>query len=94
MFRLPPGVPFPPDGTLSRNREVEISKPVCTVAKQTERGWEHAEDMSTLLPSLVRYGDVGSPVGSRLQEKLRNIPPSRPAKRRAESPHTLRARGA
>jgi hypothetical protein len=27
------------------------------IGKETERGWEQAEDISTLMPSLVRYQD-------------------------------------
>jgi hypothetical protein len=44
------------------------------IGKETERGWEQEDDISTLLPSLVHYETPGSAVGSRLQEKLRNTP--------------------
>ncbi len=36
------------------------------IGKETERGWEHAEDISTLLPALVRYQEKGV-----LSDKLR-----------------------
>jgi hypothetical protein len=42
------------------------------IGKETERGWEQAEDISTLLPSLKRYernaGMVNEPLGARLQK--------------------------
>jgi hypothetical protein len=44
------------------------------IGKETERGWEQDDDISTLLPSLVHYDAPSATVGSRLQEKLRNTP--------------------
>jgi len=44
------------------------------IGKETERGWEQAEDVSTLLPSLVRYQEnSGVPTGQ-LTERLCQIP--------------------
>ena len=44
------------------------------IGKETERGWEQADDVSTLLPSLVRYQEnSGVPTGQ-LTERLRQIP--------------------
>src|SRR5207247_4157639 len=44
------------------------------IGKETERGWEQAEDISTLLPSLVRYQEKGSRVSEKLQQRLGQIP--------------------
>jgi hypothetical protein len=45
------------------------------IGKETERGWEHAEDISTLLPSLVQYQQTpGSIDNTQLLERLSNIP--------------------
>ena len=43
------------------------------IGKETERGWEQAEDISTLLPSLLRYQN-SSVVGEQLRQRLRQIP--------------------
>jgi len=43
------------------------------IGKETERGWEQDDDISTLLPSLVRYGTSDINVSGRLQEKLKEI---------------------
>lgn len=44
------------------------------IGKETERGWEQAEDVSTLLPSLVHYVDAGAALSAKLQERLADIP--------------------
>ena len=44
------------------------------IGKETERGWEQAEDISTLLPSLVQYQVKGGVVSDKLQKQLRQIP--------------------
>jgi hypothetical protein len=44
------------------------------IGKETERGWEQAEDISTLLPSLVRYQLNKAGVKHHLQERLKQIP--------------------
>ena len=36
------------------------------IGKETERGWEDAEDISTLLPSLIRYQ---RPTGIAMQDR-------------------------
>ncbi len=41
------------------------------IGKETERGWEQAEDISTLFPSLVRYQDTRSIPGQILQQRLK-----------------------
>ena len=40
------------------------------IGKETERGWEQAEDISTLLPSLVRYAQVAGTTTQILQQYL------------------------
>ena len=44
------------------------------IGKETERGWEQSEDVSTLLPSLLHYEAPGGTIGFRLLEKLRDTP--------------------
>jgi len=43
------------------------------IGKETERGWEQSEDISTLLPSLMRYQD-GVVVGEVLKQRLLQVP--------------------
>ena len=43
------------------------------IGKETERGWEQAEDISTLLPSLVRYQQTGI-ASAKLRQQLCGIP--------------------
>ena len=43
------------------------------IGKETERGWEQDDDISTLLPALLHY-DLPRAVGTRLQELLRKTP--------------------
>ena len=60
--------------------------------KKTERGWEQSEDISTLLPSLVRYQNSGV-VGEQLRQRLRQIPLADLERETGLSRHTiLRAR--
>ena len=40
------------------------------IGKETEHGWEQAEDMSTLMPSLVRYREKIAIPGSKFQARL------------------------
>ena len=42
------------------------------IGKETERGWEQSEDISTLLPSLMRYQN-GSVAGEQLRQRLLHI---------------------
>ncbi|HXM02317.1 MAG TPA: hypothetical protein VN939_06930, partial [Chthoniobacterales bacterium] len=44
------------------------------VGKETERGWEQADDISTLMPSLVRYGMDSGIADERLRRRLLQIP--------------------
>jgi len=43
------------------------------IGKETERGWEQDDDISTLLPSLLQY-EFNSVVGERLRQRLLQIP--------------------
>jgi len=43
------------------------------IGKETERGWEQDDDISTLLPSLLRY-ESDSVAGERLRQRLLQIP--------------------
>jgi hypothetical protein len=40
------------------------------IGKETERGWEQADDTSTLLPSLLRYQNIGEQMRQRLRQRL------------------------
>jgi hypothetical protein len=42
------------------------------IGKETERGWEQPEDVSTLLPSLIRYQDKGK-AGQMLRQRLKQM---------------------
>jgi len=43
------------------------------IGKETERGWEQAEDISTLLPSLKRYDQSTGTTNELLRERLRKL---------------------
>ena len=66
MFIMPPKS-FAPDGSPCKADSAGLLKryPVTAadvhlIGKETERGWEQSDDISTLMPSLVRYGsDTG-----------------------------------
>jgi hypothetical protein len=63
------------------------------IGKETERGWEQAEDISTLLPSLVRYGQNAGTAKQALRERLQQISLDALEKETGLSRHTiLRAR--
>jgi len=44
------------------------------IGKETERGWEQSDDISTLMPSLVRYGLNITIADERLRQRLLQIP--------------------
>jgi hypothetical protein len=63
------------------------------IGKETERGWEQAEDISTLLPSLVRYERNAGVAKRALQQRLQQISLDTLEKETGLSRHTiLRAR--
>jgi hypothetical protein len=43
------------------------------IGKETERGWEQAEDISTLLPSLKRYAQNDGTANKSLRERLQKM---------------------
>jgi hypothetical protein len=59
-------------GLLDRHRIVAAG--FCYIGKETERGWESAEDISTLLPALLRYAQPANLPTEQLCEKLKHIP--------------------
>lgn len=64
------------------------------IGKETERGWEQAEDISTLLPSLKRYERNEGIANESLRQHLQNISLNALQKETGLSRHTiLRARG-
>lgn len=44
------------------------------IGKETERGWEQNDDVSTLMPLLVRYGIDSSTADDRLRKRLIETP--------------------
>lgn len=44
------------------------------IGKETERGWEQNDDVSTLMPSLVRYGSDTGIADEHLRKRLLEIP--------------------
>ena len=44
------------------------------IGKETERGWEQNDDISTLIPSLVRYGVNSGIADERLRKQLLEMP--------------------
>ena len=64
------------------------------IGKETERGWEQAEDVSTLLPSLVHYPDKSGEVVKTLRQCLNQMSLTSLQKETGLSRHTiLRAPG-
>jgi hypothetical protein len=63
------------------------------IGKETERGWEQAEDISTLLPSLKRYQQDTGAANQSLRERLQKVSLSALQKETGLSRNTvLRAR--
>jgi hypothetical protein len=72
---------FAPDGSPCRADTAGLLKryPVTAtsfhlIGKETERGWEQSDDISTLMPSLVRYGVNSGMADERLRQRLLQIP--------------------
>lgn len=72
------------------------------IGKETERGWEQNDDISTLTPSLVRYGSDTGVADEQLRQRLLEIPlaflefetglsrhTNRANKKRSTSTHTV-----
>jgi len=69
-----------PDGTLCKGDTRGLLKrcPITSsgiklIGKETERGWEQDDDISTLLPLLVRYDKSDVRANDHLREKLQRI---------------------
>ncbi len=85
-----------PDGTPCRSDSHGLLKryPVTACAfhligKETERGWEQAEDISTLLPSLKRYDRNAGTVNQPLRERLKKVSLNALQKETGLSRHTI-----
>jgi hypothetical protein len=79
--RHPESKSFAPDGTPCKADSAGLLKryPVTAtgfhlIGKETERGCEQSDDISTLMPSLVRYGLNSGIADVRLRERLLQIP--------------------
>jgi hypothetical protein len=79
--RHPESKSFAPDGTPCNAASAGLLKryPVTAIGfhligKETERGWEQNDDISTLMPSLVRYGLDSGIADERLKKRLLEIP--------------------
>jgi hypothetical protein len=89
-----------PDGSACKTDSAGLLKryPVTAtgfhlIGKETERGWEQNDDISTLMPSLLRYGLDGGIAEERLRQRLRRIPLAFLERETGLSRHTiLRAR--
>jgi len=58
------------------------------IGKETERGWEQDDDVSTLLPSLVRY-ENHTVAGEQLRQRLLQSPLDVLERKTGLSRHTL-----
>lgn len=83
----PDGKPCMPDTAGVVGRYPVTATQFRYVGKETERGWEYAEDPSTLIPSLVRYDD-GSAEGQ-LRSALEKCSLSQLEKQSGLSRHTI-----
>jgi hypothetical protein len=79
--RHPESKSFGSDGTPCRADSAGLLKryPVTAtgfhlIGKETERGWEQNDDISTLMPSLVRYGLDSGIAEERIRKRLLEIP--------------------
>ena len=78
---------------LLRRYPVRANPEFHLIGKETERGWEQAEDISTLLPSLKRYERNTGIVNPLLRERLQKVSLNALQKETALSRNTtLRAR--
>jgi hypothetical protein len=78
--RHPESKSLAPDGTSCKGdtsgllgRYPVIASGLHLIGKETERGWEQSEDLSTLLPSLIRY-QITNVAGEQLRRRLQRIP--------------------
>jgi hypothetical protein len=59
------------------------------IGKETERGWEQAQDISTLLPSLVRYEQNTGTAKRAVRQRLQQISLDTLEKETGLSRHTI-----
>ncbi len=59
------------------------------IGKETERGWEQADDISTLLPTLLRYQKAMKAANELLRERLRLVPLDALQEKTGLSRHTI-----
>jgi hypothetical protein len=98
--RHPESKSFAQDGTPCKADSAGLLKryPVTTtgfhlIGKETERGWEQSDDISTLMPSLVRYGVNSGVAEETLRQRLQRVPLAFLERETGLSRHTiLRAR--
>src|SRR5215469_5517693 len=74
------------------NRRTSMTRPVTSgfrlIGKETERGWEQDDDVSTLLPSLVRY-ENHTVAGEQLRQRSLQSPLDVLERKTGLSRHTL-----
>ena len=70
----PDGTPCKADSHGLLNRYPVTASAFHLIGKETERGWEQAEDISTLLPSLKRYERETGLANQVLRERLQKMP--------------------
>jgi hypothetical protein len=70
----PDGSPCKSDGAGLLRRYPVTAAGFNLIGKETERGWEQSDDISTLMPSLVRYGLDASVADEQLRKRLIAIP--------------------
>jgi hypothetical protein len=94
--RHPESKSFAPDGTPCKADSEGLLKryPVTAtgfhlIGKETEQGWEQNDDVSTLMPSLVRYGLDSGIAEERLSKRLIAIPLAVLESETGLSPHTI-----
>ena len=79
--RHPESKSLAPDGSPCKSdsagllRRYPVTATSCNlIGKETERGWEQSDDISTLMPSLVRYGLDSGIADEKLRKRLLEIP--------------------
>ena len=69
----PDGKPCKADSQGLLQRYPVTASEFILIGKETERGWEQAEDISTLLPSLMRYDQNTGIANQELRERLNKL---------------------
>ena len=87
---------FAPNGTACQSdtkgvlrRCAIVATGIRLIVKETDRGWEQAEDISTLLPSLIRYERGAGTVNQLLREQLKKMSLKTLQKQTGLSRHTI-----